>query len=230
MEKLRLFRGAMMGIAILLVAFPSITFSTPWTEGNEVTISLSNWVNSDPMNKWDDIGGYGGLFTVTNKTLGVSINTFCVELDEYVSLGPPYYVADVSDDVAWAGGRNTNSGDPLSDATKWLYYQYLSGNSSYQNVQALQLAIWYLEEEYSDKTNFDWSYWGETGTTASGYVANSSGQTTTADIRALDLRNASGGQVQSYLIMVPEPTTLIMLGVGLLGFGIFARRFSRKTI
>lgn len=220
--------GLMILIGLLVLGLTSgMAKALPWDVDNSVTISLSNSVSADPASKWSDIGGWGGLFTVTDTTSGVSIKTFCLELDEFISTSQTYYVADVSDDIVWKGGRNTDSGDEISDATKWLYVQYLQGNESYQNVQALQIAIWVLEDEYYNKSDFSWNDWDTIGTVALDYYNTAQGKSTTANIRALDLIDGQGNPVQSYIIGVPEPGTLILLGLGLIGIG-FGVRWREK--
>jgi len=200
---------------------PGLATALPWNVGDDVSIVLTIGVPSG-------FGSSGGLFTVTNLDTGAQIQTFCVELDEFIGSK----VADVSDDIAIGGGRNTDSGDPLSDETKWLYWRFTEGYSF--NVKALQLAIWLLEGEYYDVG--DWKTWyvsqggdGSLAEAAVSYVALAQGQHTTADIKVLDIAYASGNPGQSYLIRIPEPMTISLLGLGLLGVGIAARRMRKRA-
>ncbi|MGQ9847597.1 MAG: PEP-CTERM sorting domain-containing protein [Bacteroidales bacterium] len=82
-----------------------------------------------------------------------------------------------------------------------------------------------------DEDDFQLWYGGSLGEQARLYIlaAKEHDNFTSNQILALDVYDGSN-QKQSYIYHIPEPATLIMLGVGLLGFGIFARRFSRKTI
>jgi hypothetical protein len=108
--------------------------------------------------------GMGGPFlaTTTGTLLGdTSFVTFCLEYNEPVSFGRTY-------DFTLSGGATyggvsgaTNGVDPLSDATKWLYYQAVTGQyaSWYDEAPVslwlgssrvganFQYAIWYLEGE-----------------------------------------------------------------------------------
>ncbi|MHC4506657.1 MAG: hypothetical protein ACYTFI_25475, partial [Planctomycetota bacterium] len=61
-------------------------------------------------------------------------------------------------DEAWRGGKNTDLGDPLDELTAYLYHHYYFGtledidgtayvNTNDAQVDALQGAMWYIEEE-----------------------------------------------------------------------------------
>ncbi len=229
-------------LAVTMFVSPRV-WADPWNVGDEVTYYLAS---SNRIGAWTYSGtflGYGGLFKITNQDTGAEVYTFCLEMDEFIS--NPSYVQGVSG-IAQLGGRNTNSGDPLSDAARWLYAQYLSGASGYQNVKALQLAIWWLEDEFYDwqkgsyATPLDnWAAFYDTkvsgvGTTARNYVQNALANAGNApsNIYVLTLRGGSdgvsGAQRQDYLVRVSEPTTLILLGGGLVATGLLPRRRSRS--
>uniref|UniRef100_A0A7V3N4R5 PEP-CTERM sorting domain-containing protein n=1 Tax=candidate division CPR3 bacterium TaxID=2268181 RepID=A0A7V3N4R5_UNCC3 len=208
-------------IPILFLFLSGIAWSLPFNAGDPVNINLIESVGSG-------FGSSGGLFKIKDLNTNITINTFCLELDEFIGS----YVADVSDDLATKGGRNTDGNDKLSDATKWLYWRYTEGYS--YDVKALQLAIWLLEEEYHDIS--DWKTWYKNNggseilaNLALQYVSDAQGQSTTADIRVLDISYNKDGTnpAQSYLIRVPEPGGLILLGIGLTAVGLGARRFRK---
>lgn len=101
----------------------------------------------------------------TTKNVGnhdPSIQTFCLETDEYVSSGVTY-IATIKNNIAMGGGTNSNTGDQISKGTAYLYYQFVNGklaeykyaddpSTPYVNERSvtagiLQQAIWYLENE-----------------------------------------------------------------------------------
>lgn len=225
-------------LALVFALSPGL-LADPWNVGDQVTYSLASGNRIGAYTYGGTFLGYGGLFEITNQTTGVKVYTFCLEIDEFIS--NPSYVQGVSG-IAQLGGRNTNSGDPLSDAARWLYAQYLAGAVGYQNVKALQLAIWWLEDEFYDwqkgsyATALDnWAafYNGKVsgvGTAAKNYVtaALANAGSAPSNIYVLTLRGGSdgvsGAQRQDYLVRVSEPTTLILLGSGLLMTGLLRRR------
>jgi len=192
---------------------------------------LTTTSNADPINVGDTIylstivsGFNGGPFGVKTSPSGsILFITFCLETDEYFYPNQPYRVNNISD-VAIAGGSNTNSGDPLDPRTAYLYTMFRYGTlpidyNNSNDLIALQRAIWLIEEEISSTTD----------TKANDLVAlaNKSGWTTIGDVRVINL--GVNGLNQDQLVMVPEPSTLLLMGAGLIGFGIFGRkRFKRK--
>jgi hypothetical protein len=218
-----------LSLLIFITFFiPGIIHATPFAVGDELKITLETSVNSG-------FGTLGGLFKIKNLDKNIEIYSFCLELDEYVSYAK--YVFDADDDIVWKGGKNTNDGDQISGSTKWLYSQYLSG--TFSDVQALQLAIWYLEDEYNDvATDLDgWKSWYISKTNnsaladkAGDYITQAllKSDYTNSGILALDTYDGGSNQGQSYIFNVPEPSTLLLLGAGLLGLGIFGRKRFRK--
>jgi hypothetical protein len=135
--------------------------------GSQIVISRLNHNaggvdgNYDTNATWGG-GGGGGEFLVTEQiALGEIFKTFCIEVNENITLPGTYYVT--LDNGAIQGGNSGGNPDPLSDATKWLYYWYVSnlldtfdlpGGSDYfydsqNSANELQEAIWYLEGEGS---------------------------------------------------------------------------------
>jgi len=182
----------------------------------------------------------GGEFLLTGvSAAGDSFISFCLEKNETISLGTTYFVN--VNTIALNGGANgatyggpngdvagTAGNDPLSHATAWLYTKYRDGtlNSvagfSYANdasANALQSAIWFLENE-------ELSVSGLASTLAGAAITAAQGGWVNSNVRVLNLYEGNGArhQDQLYLIPVPEPETYAMLlaGLGLLGFA--ARR------
>lgn len=226
------FKLAVIAGAVLLV-LPTLGQALPWQVNDDLKIQLVSGYSVDSK-----ITGWGGLFKLENTTRGETVYGFCVELDEW--LLSPSKVYDADDDVAVLGGRNTNDGDELSGATQWLYWKYLTDPAYYPTtdaVKALQLAIWYLEDEYYDKPNKgatleQWREWygGPLAATAYNYIleAQNHNNFTSDQILALDVYDGGTNQKQSYIYHVPEPLTLTMLGLGLVGFAIATRLKMRK--
>lgn len=191
---------------VSLISLP-FAFGYPVYQGDIVTLSDSTG------------SGPGGEFRVSKGAF--SFKTFCLELDEYVM--PPYTVKVGSiGTAAIAGGFGGPSPDPLDARTAYLYYHFAKGDltgynyGSTASADALQAAIWYIEQEGGANNTFvalaqaaiDSNKWSGLG-----------------NVRALNLVNKdTGANQQSLLTLVPEPMTMILFGLGLVGLAGLRRK------
>ena len=187
----------------------------------------------------------GGEFLLTDINNPTEwIITFCLQKTEYMNFTSNFIVGSINDytltDPDAAGG--VNGGDPISSQTAWLYTQFSNhtlANYVYNNTgnavfasreasaNALQHAFWGFEnEEALDQSNY--------------YVQlalhNTPSDFGIGDVAVLNMyvysKSATdhlGVEAQDQLTIktVPEPTTLALMGVGMLGMTV-ARRRSKK--
>lgn len=220
--------------------------------------SFSTFAYDGEINIADQPGlgtGSGGAFKATivsgltdAKTGGVpghAVNanqflTFCIERDEYLTLPGNGYDVNVSNS-ADRGGLNTDSGDPISAATAWLFSNFTHGTLTsvpgfaYDNAggDALQSAIWWLEEELTGNpvgSSYEYLLKAATGgATEAAYLAARAINNTDMSVKVLNMFNGPGGDGAGYnqdvLVVVPEPSTYIAGGLALLPllFGLRAR-------
>jgi hypothetical protein len=184
--------------------------------------------------------GGGGEIEVVNKANGFVFQSFCLERHEIVLQGSnnPYLVYDLSGSAMSGGGGAVDGKDELSGATKWLYYNYWTGELAsdygYDGVGrktgqgALQLAIWYLEgetnklQENDGEKNWD-------GRNFYNLAMKHSKEGESLPVVAMNIQgpyNAGDkiGEGQSMLVVVtPEPWTIILLGTGLISLAMIRR-------
>jgi hypothetical protein len=184
----------------------------------------------------------GGEFRLTDINNPADwIITFCLQKTEYMNFSSNFIVGSINDytltdpdDRGGVGGQ-----DPISSQTAWLYTQFANqtlanydygntGNSVFASRQdsanALQRAFWGFEnEETLDLSNY--------------YVQlalnNTPADFGIGDVAVLNIYaysetapNHIGAEAQDQLTVrsVPEPTTLALLGVGMLGLTVARRR------
>ena len=180
---------------------------------------------------WDgSFVGNGGEFGFTvaesdfNNT-GFTWSTFCVETTQYLaSPGVKMTVTGISD--------TTTSNSTLTENAAWLYWNFsentlagYDGTSSDQND--LQQLIW-LElgqinsATYNDVTQVNnWLNW------ASNDI--SSGWTNNGLVQVLNLGGKQDVLIASTSAPVPEPATMALLGIGLLGLVAVGRKKVKKN-
>jgi hypothetical protein len=188
-------------------------------------IQVGNWIklydglgttNGGEFEVFKSNGGQNGSYSDQDFT------TFCMESNEYLSYGGALYVAGINKYADGGGsGGSVGGQDPLDPKTAYLYYNFRMGNLatltggawSYNNagIDALQKAIWFIEGENGGGTNYlvdlaTNSDWARDHNTGNVYVMN-----------LTDGDPNHKKQDQLVLASVPEPTSMLLLGLGLMG-------------
>ena len=206
-------------------------------------------VNADTISAGDRImlvngpGSPGGEFGIRKWTgtiySGVLFETFCIQGTEYIDFNSEGFIVQSITDHTILGY------DQISDATAYLYYQFRMG-SLYDNIgniydgttgttaspNALQNAIWQLEDENWNSSVLE-EFWYNQALNAVVDGWRNDGKVQVMNLVWATTRNGfrEGTNAQDQLVLapVPEPSTILLIGSGLIGFGILGRkRFKRR--
>jgi hypothetical protein len=162
--------------------------------------------------------------------------TFCLEKNEYIEVPTPtpshYFIHDISMN-AIQGGIGGPNPDPISLETAYIYTNFLAGNFSYLGTDgavknAVQAAIWQYEEETTGSLTGDalTIYNAANDAVNVDYTWTSFGGVMVANIG----HHSTFTYAQSMLVAVPEPTTILLSGLGLLGIAaVLRRKFHNKA-
>ncbi len=148
--------------------------------------------------------------TYQDDDFSISYETFCIEIDEGIGLDT--YEAFFNT-AAIAGGSGGGPVDPLDPETAWIYQTYRNSNPFGWSAEDVQLAIWVQEDEIISAPEYpNWQNVIDIGSLA---AQNAQG---IGDVRILNLWTPVGGSkqypIQDVLFVVPEPATLLLLGLG----------------
>lgn len=179
----------------------------------------------------------GGQFEVYDSTKSVELfKTFCLERNEPLSLTLPMIV-DTIQPAAVKGGMNTQSGDLLENETKWLYWNFVKNTlddkvagfdyTKNVSIDALQMLIWEIEGEFPGTSINGWMG-AETQAMFNSLHAAYNANEFVGDVQVMNLIYENGVAQSLLVASVPEPGTMMLLGLGMLGMAVYGKRRMNK--
>jgi PEP-CTERM motif len=162
----------------------------------------------------------GGAFHLDDLASGPGFDflSFCVQRSEYLDFTSTFKVGGINayaDDAAGA--------DVLSAETRWIYKGFRTGTLTGYSSDEIQAAIWTLEDEWNTTVGNSAKLITLAHTAVAGGASGDG-------VKVLNLFYANGTKAQDQLTFtaIPEPASLMLVGLGLLAAAHRRRRIQLR--
>jgi len=212
----------------LLVFFVLVLFFSAASSVRATTLSFAGTTGSVTLNVSDPDAtpSYSGVNAVIDPYKGMlgsdPVLIWCVDPDHEVSSGDTWNV-----NVSYSGGDLSHT--YLNNATTynemaWLITQFQGASTPTQ--QELQAAIWYIAEGGIGASDFtvnvpasNTAFWSAVNTDIANAATSANSLTT-----GYEILSDTAGSKQEFIVMTPEPSTFLLLGIGLTALILFRKR------